>query len=708
MTFANLRDQIDQYFDLAEIRHLCFDIGIDYEHLRGEEKLSRIESLLLYCGQRQLQPNLLAALHQQRPKLTWPTDYAIPTHTPPIPMEFPPRAEHFVGREEEITQLLAELQSGQSVALVGPGGMGKTAVAWAALQRLQTNRELFTRFPDGVLFFSFYGRPQADLALEHIARSYGGDTRPTPQDAARRALARKTALVILDGAEDADDLAAVTAVCGQCAILITSRRHEAAGSTIEIRPLPANYAADLLQAWHPAAAADPAVPRICQIIGHLPLAVRLVGRYLAETHETPAEYLAWLETTPIEALSHGVHREESVSVLLARSLGQVSQPARDVLAVVGLLALRPFPITPIIAALNIPERMARTALGDLVRYGLLWRDGDYSVSHALVHTYAHHHLPLPVDALARLADYYAELGERESQRGPAGFAVLDAVRTHLLTVQARCLEIGAWKNTQALTEAINGYLALQGLYKERLMLLEAGLKAARATLNRNVEGAILNDLGNTYGALGQSHTAIDYHMQALAIAREVRDLHRERACLSSLGTTSYDLGKWETAVNYHKQALAIAREIGNRSGELSDLGNLGNTYRILGQAETAIHYHKQALSIAQEIGYRHGEGAGLTNLGILYSTLGQAETAMRYYEQALVVSQEIGDRRMESIASWALGAFYLAYEKEDHARAVSLMSIRVNYLREIGHPDADVAAAQVAQIVVPGTPRQDV
>ena len=64
--------------------------------------------------------------------------------------------------------------------------MGKTALTWEALRQLEAERQLFRRFPDGVIFFSFYGRPQAALALEYIALSYDAEPRPTLQGDAGR------------------------------------------------------------------------------------------------------------------------------------------------------------------------------------------------------------------------------------------------------------------------------------------------------------------------------------------------------------------------------------------------------------------------------------------------------------------------------------------------------------------------------------------
>jgi hypothetical protein len=148
------------------------------------------------------------------------------------------------------------------------------------------------RFPDGIIFHSFYNQPQAALALEQIALNFGEEARPTPRDAARRALSGRQALLLLDGAEDADDLPAVVEVAGGCSVLVTSRkRKDAVDERQDIQPLPTGEAVKLLRAWGKGQAADTrAAEQICEIVGRLPLAVRLVGKYLKPP---PSILLGW-------------------------------------------------------------------------------------------------------------------------------------------------------------------------------------------------------------------------------------------------------------------------------------------------------------------------------------------------------------------------------------------------------------------------------
>jgi hypothetical protein len=58
---------MDQHFNLDEIQLLCFDLGIDYEHLAGETKPKKIHELILMVVRNGLLPDLLELLVEERP-----------------------------------------------------------------------------------------------------------------------------------------------------------------------------------------------------------------------------------------------------------------------------------------------------------------------------------------------------------------------------------------------------------------------------------------------------------------------------------------------------------------------------------------------------------------------------------------------------------------------------------------------------------------
>ena len=62
----------------------------------------------------------------------------------------------------------------------------------------------------------------------------------------------------------------------------------------------------------------------------------------------------------------------------------------------------------------------------------------------------------------------------------------------------------------------------------------------------------------------------------------------------------------------------------------------------------------------------------------------------------MVITRQIGDRLGEANACWNLGG--LLVQQGELPRAVELMQVRVDFLRAIGHPDAEEAATVVEQI----------
>src|SRR5690606_14744325 len=113
----------------------------------------------------------------------------------------------FTGRQEDLGRLLAAGAQGAGVhAVTGPGGVGHTALAVRAAQRLAG------RYPDGQLSIDVYGyspdqeplRPEA--ALGALLRATGGPPEAVPDSLEERSalwrarLAGRRVLVVLDNA----------------------------------------------------------------------------------------------------------------------------------------------------------------------------------------------------------------------------------------------------------------------------------------------------------------------------------------------------------------------------------------------------------------------------------------------------------------------------------------------------------------------------
>lgn len=525
---------------------------------------------------------LLDKLKQQPGILPRPASFA-------APLQRPLRSPALIGRQSELAQLLADLQPGRVVALCGPGGVGKSTLAAAVVWRLAPADTPPQHFPDGLIYHSFSHQPRVDIALEYIARTLGQSPKPTPYDAVQQALANRQALLVLDSAEQADDLDGILSIRGNCGVLITSRStHPAVTQCQQLGPLSPAEAVALLQTWPGGPAADPTSQEIGELVGNLPLALQLARQYLAVQRQTPNQYLNWLQTTPLASMESLQRLESCIPWLVEHALGQIDELTRQILAVTGWLALHPFDAEVMAKALTIepdqgvlasvrrlfksdPAAKAPTvypALEKLVNYGLLRQIGSrFQVSHELIYTYARQQLTPPARMIRRLAAYYTALAWNQSAQGSEGYAQLDLERPHLMRVLSECVELQDWEAAYGLAAAIEDYLDRQNYGAERVIANEVGLMAAWQ-LGRPSEGDWIGNLGDTYRSMGHAKWAIEHFEKALATARQTGDRPAEANSLGNLGLAYRDLGHIEHARQYLQQALVIFEKIHSPSADL--------------------------------------------------------------------------------------------------------------------------------------------
>jgi tetratricopeptide (TPR) repeat protein len=592
-----------------------------------------------------------------------------PSSPPVIPRQLPSLDTCFLGRDKELDALLEQLQPGKVAAVCGPGGMGKSALAAQAVHKLEADR-----FPDGIIFHSFYHQPSTDMALQTICNAFQVEANAGLASTVRQVLAGRKALLILDGAEEADDLPAVLALRSTCGVLITSRkRADAQGFRLDLKPLDKQPAAAVFCEHSGAAADDESVAGICTILGGWPVGLRIAGRYCSSRGESAAGYLRWLEQEPFKELGDGEHQEENAALLLRRSVAQVSGDARLALGVAGCLAFAPIAREPVAAILEDDERRARKALGELVNYGLLEkREERWQISHALVHTYARTELVMSKENLERLAWYYIRFCYEQSQAGIEGYVILDGERAHCLRLMESCLNSGLLAAVNNLAETISTYLDRQGYWTDRLAALDMNLTAARQAGKRSHEGACLNNFGLTYWQRGELDKASAYYEQSLPIWRELGNRKDEGSILNNIAAIYDNQGKHELALERYQQSLTICREVGDREGAGATLNNLAVVYYDQGDCEQALSYYKQSLRIAREVGHKPLEGSTLNNIALIYEEQEKPAKALKCYKQALAIYRQLGDRVGEAELCWNIARFY--FHKGDLAKADEYMS----------------------------------
>jgi transcriptional regulator with XRE-family HTH domain len=229
-----------------------------------------------------------------------PADQAAAPATRTLPRD----STVFAGREAELLKLTDAVTSAAEAprvvsiyAIGGMAGVGKTALAVHAAYQLAS------RFPDGQYFLPLHAhtpgrRPVEPLdALASLLLTAGIPAAQIPAGLEARMarwrdhLADKALLLVLDDAVGHEQVRPLLPGSGGSMVLVTSRRHLTAlddAVTVSLDVLPSEHATELLVrlAGRPGLRPDdPAVARVIDLCGYLPLAIGMLARQL---HHHPA------------------------------------------------------------------------------------------------------------------------------------------------------------------------------------------------------------------------------------------------------------------------------------------------------------------------------------------------------------------------------------------------------------------------------------
>ncbi|MBW8482617.1 ATP-binding protein [Actinomadura parmotrematis] len=672
----------------------------------------------------------------------------------PRVVSLPAAPPHLVGRQDRVGELLELLapgpppgsgparpaEAGSEVvvtAVQGPGGIGKTALALeAAHQAVEQGW-----FGGGALFVDMAGYDPAGpvsagqavgvllralgVADDHLAATPAEQVDQYRAELARRGQDGQRVLILADSAASADQVAALVPGGRQHRLLVTSRDTLAdpalpGARLIELDELAAPAAAQLIttalrlaRGDDPRPAADPpAVDRLAELCGRLPLALGIVAAILIGDPGQPVgvlvDHLAD-ERTRLDRVrlpgNDGSTGSAPVRAAFALSHRRLTAPQQQMFA---LLGLNPGPHVSTEAAVALADRPAdhvRPLLAALARAGLLTEapagSGTWRM-HDLIKLYATE-LPLQIGgsdaehtttadgdddgddggrdaepggtgpqkpaAVHRLLRHYLKLADAADDHLRAlpgspvpdrftgrrdALAWLDAERPNLIAAVALCTTAHP-DLTAPLAGCLNRYLHWRRHFDDALTTGRHALTTTRELGDRHGEGQALGNLGIALREVRRFDEAITAHTDAAAICRELGDRHGEGQALNNLGNALREVRRFDGAITAHTDAAAIFRELGDRHGEGQALGNLGIALREVRRFDGAITAHTDAAAIFRELGDRHGEGQALNNLGIALKEVRRFDEAITAHTDAAAIFRELGDRHGEGQALNNLG-----------------------------------------------------
>ncbi len=598
----------------------------------------------------------------------------------PRPWCVPASPDRFFGRTQEIETVAKLIVTHQRVALTGPGGIGKTALAAEAIKHLDPKPSEPKHFPGGIYSHDYYSLPQHAQALERILGQGGHRDVPDGQrEGAVQALLNQPGVFLyLEGCEKAENLPALLNLVGSARVLLTSRDTELPGAPHPhpVKPLDDTSAAQLLQ--HHAVPGLPEPPPeagtewkdLAVRLGRHPLGLILAGRHLRGTGKTPGQFLERLTKDGFNFWDRSKQPKENLQVLFQHTAEAVKARHPQALAAWYVLCLHGYSLVPqaiLAEVVGAPDEIEE-ALKALHDYSV----GDHApfpaetigrtetawqLNHALLTEWGREHLGALLtnhdDLVQRwqarwTADLQRVFAQRIGAGGPQRYQAMLPIWQGVAQMwSARWGEqhwnLSATCNAMAVSHSFTGnYYMAEPLYRRALESSERVLGPEHPdTL------ASLNNLANLLSEKGDRAGAEPLYRRALETRERVLGPEHPDTLtsLNNLAVLLRAKGDRDGAEPLYRRALETSeRVLGTEHPDtLTSVNNLANLLNDKGDRAGAEPLYRRALETRERVlGSEHPDTlASLNNLAVLLSAKGDMAGAEPLYRRAVTGAERV-------------------------------------------------------------------
>jgi DNA-binding SARP family transcriptional activator/tetratricopeptide (TPR) repeat protein len=681
--------------------------------------------------------NLERAMLNRDPSLDLPADIGRPPSpnagSPERPRQLPTTTADFIGREEQIQQVVQILSDAQRsdtarfsvpiIGIFGPGGVGKSTLA------LRVAHESASAFPDGHLYVDLSGSEGQDrttLLLARFLRALGVSGSAIPDDPAERAelyrsrLANKRLLVVFDGVSSEEELLPLLPGSPGSAVIVTSRtRLDVLQGAIWVGldAFAPDTSMELLAkivGWSRLKDEPEATAELVEYCGGLPLALRIAGARLASRPHWRIAELARRLKNEVQRLDELSYRGLEIRSSIGLSYRSLADQTKRLFRLFALAQAPSLPgwmasvllDTEVTEGEDILERLVDVQLLDTVPCP--GRRTRYRF-HDLIRVYAQERL-LNTEtaaerdqALARMLGAWLALAERAHRAEYGGdYTILhgNAARVQLpewasedvtedpmewLEYERSALVACVRQAAAAGMDELCWDLALtavclfevKGYFDDWRETAELALEVCLHAGNRTGQAAMLYSLGTLHmyqkhlAEAGQSFT------EALALFAADGNVHGQALVLRNAAVVDRLLGNFAGMLAKYEESLVKMRQVGDPIGEATILRSLAKFRMDEGDTAIAETMLSEAMALCQGANYVRGEAQVASRFAELYLSTGQVLLARQTLNRVLASVRETGDRIGEAYTVYWLGVVRRREGSLDTAEATFALALSI-------------------------------
>ncbi len=643
--------------------------------------------------------------------------------------DLPPSPTPFVGREEDVAELLELLADPECrlVTLTGPGGIGKTRLA------LQIADDEIGIFAHGVAFVPLAALPAVDLLVPALAEALGFclHSQGDPEQQISDFLREKEMLLVLDNMEhliEGSDLASrLLRHAPEITLLVTSRErlnlHEEWVYSLDGLAQPTDPATAGLEAFDAVALfvqtarrgqrsfslteqEGPPVARICQLVEGLPLALELAASWVpSRTCQEVARQIERNLDALATPLRNVPERHRSLRAVFEHSWSLLTGQERA-----ALRRLSVFQDGFEGAAAEQVTGASPGVLAALLAKSLLRRDasGRYDM-HLLVQQYASEKLQEAgqeqQDVEMRHGEYYAQfLQERavwfRDRRQADALAAITAEIENVRLAWRLAVAKARVKVVARSLDSLGTFYAIRSWHQEggkafdeavdsltrslALPAVDVGGPFPSTRKREIVLGACLAWQGYFVYQLGHFDTAQNLLTQSLDLLDAQHSPQETAFSLLTLAQVlCFGQNEYREAERIFQESLARYQALDDAYGRAQSLDGLGDVAARQGRHDDAQQHYEQGLALRREIGDMWGGAASLGSLGGLAGRQGRYNEARRWFEESLSLGRELQNPR--GVAASLHNLSTVAYLQQEYAEAKHLRLETLAICREIGY-----------------------